>query len=238
MNFLVLSLAILLLTGCSGQQQPRHYTEVVSQTPQARTVPAPVQKPADNPHAGLNMGANLTPDARANLQKMMAEGQDPHSGIDMSAFAGGSNGPAEPSPYTWSIPKGWKQGPAKMMRLASFYKEGDPDAVDCSIVVLPGTAGGEEANIKRWMGQVGIDLSDANYQKLLGSAQTIQTQGGLQAKVYDLTALSGAAGKSMIAAMISTNGTTIFVKMTGVGQAVKQNQAQFLELLKSLAPKN
>ncbi|MDE2008674.1 MAG: hypothetical protein KGJ09_01190 [Candidatus Omnitrophica bacterium] len=253
MNFLVFVLGLFLLAGCGTGAKPRQYTELATQTPQApqeQMADAATQAPqgASNPHAGIDMSANITPDARANLQKMLAQGQDPHAGINMSDFMAGNPhaglensamaGEALPSPYTWIIPQGWKQGPAKMMRLVSFYKEGAPDAFDCYIVALPGTAGGQEANLKRWMGQVDIDPSDANYQKLLDNARTIQTQGGLQARFYDLTLLQQeASDKSMIAAIIATGDTTIFVKMTGTRAHVKQNQKGFLELLKSLGLK-
>jgi len=150
-----------------------------------------------------------------------------------------NNGTAPASPYSWILPKGWKQGVNKgPMRVASFYIEKDPEAIDCSIVSLAGMAGGLEANLKRWMGQVAIDSSDANIQKLLKTEQIVQTLGGMQAKVYDLTAIqSGASSKSMIAAIVSFNGATIFVKITGSSDHLKQNKDSYLELLKSLASK-
>ena len=174
MNFIFISL--LLFAGCQQQEQPRQYTEIVSQT-----------------------------------------------------SVGTSN------PYSWNLPKGWKQGPNKEMRLASFYLEADPDAIDCYIVSLPGLAGGLEANLKRWMGQMGIDPSDANYQKLLNTSKIFQTREGLEAKFYDLMPLQqGPSAKTMIAAIVSTNDATVFVKMTGTGEHVKQNKDSFLEFLKSI----
>ena len=130
----------------------------------------------------------------------------------------------------WDVPKGWKQGPDKAMRLASFYLEADPDAIDCSVVLLPGMAGGVEANLKRWMGQAGIEPSGVNYQKLLDTARAFQTRGALQAKVFDIA-------PGMIAAIITTDEATIFLKMTGTREHVKENEDGFLELLKSLALK-
>lgn len=242
-------MGLLLLTGCDQQEKPRQYAQLVT-PPHQQQVPAVMdQKAPDNPHAGLDM-ANITPEARAQLQKMLAEGQDPHAGIDMAAFGGRDphagldmpaamgNAPAVSSPYAWVLPKGWKQGPNKGMRLASFYLADNPDAVDCYIVSLPGIAGGTEANLKRWMGQIGVDPSDANYQKLLSGAQTIRTQGGLETKFYDLMSLqAGPSNKSMIASVISTAEATVFVKMTGTSADVKKNKDSFLELVKSLALK-
>lgn len=249
MRFSLIILTAALLGGCGDQEKPRQYTEVVRQAPAAAVQPAMSQKGPDNPHASLNMGA-VTPEARTALQKMLAEGQDPHAGIDMSAFSGsnphagldmqGTGQPsAAPSPYTWALPQGWKQGPNKGgMRLASFYLDGNPDAIDCYVVSLPGMAGGLEANLQRWMGQVGIEPGAANTQQLLKSPSDVQTRGGLAAKVYDLTSLqTGTAPKSMIAAIISDNGATVFVKMTGTAQDVKANRDGFLEFLKSLAAK-
>jgi hypothetical protein len=156
---------------------------------------------------------------------------NPPAGIDINADNSSS--------LSWALPKGWKQGADKGgMRLASFYLESNPDVMDCYIVSLPGMAGGLEANLKRWMGQADINPTDLNYQKLINTALTLQTKGGLEAKVYDLTSLKQVPGpKSMMAAIISTADTTIFVKMTGTSGAVKANRDAFLEFLKSLAAK-
>lgn len=250
MNSLFFLLSLILITGCQQQEKPRQYTEVAPQVSQAQTTPVVEQKPPDIPHAGIDMASNITPDASANLQQMLAEGQDPHAGIDMSVFAGNNphaglnmpammgNGTEPPNPYSWTLPKGWKQGANRMMRLASFYLEADPDAIDCYIVALPGMAGGMEANLKRWMGQADIDPSDANYKQLLNTARTLKTKEGLEATLYDLAPLQQRpSGKTMIVAVVPTNDTTIFVKMTGTKEHVKQNRDSFLEFLKSLVAK-
>ena len=84
MNFLFLLFALFLITGCQQQEKPRQYTEVVTHAPQSQAMQVADQKPPDNPHAGIDMGANITPEARANLRKMLAEGQDPHAGLNIS----------------------------------------------------------------------------------------------------------------------------------------------------------
>ncbi len=249
MNYIFFLISLILITGCEQQEKPRQYAETVSEVPVI--MPQTEGQRVDNPHAGIDLASKITPDAKVNLQKMIAEGHDPHAGMDMAAFGGKDphagldmpaimgSGASVTSSYSWILPKGWKQGSNKgPMRLASFYIEEDPDAIDCSIVSLAGMAGGLEGNLKRWMGQVAIESSDTNLQKLINTAETIQTQGGLQAIVYDLTALKNvSANKSMIAAIISDKGATVFVKITGTSVHLKQNRDGFFELLKSLASK-
>src|SRR5256885_16234378 len=65
--------------------------------------------------------------------------------------------PAPPNPsggLRWTLPKGWTQKEAGGMRFATLKP---PAAqVDVSVIVLPGPAGGELANVNRWRAQLGL----------------------------------------------------------------------------------
>ena len=165
---------------------------------------------------------------------------DPHAGLDMAAMGGIIEAPVTQNILAWVTPDGWSQEAGKHMRMASFHLSVDPNAIDCYIIALAGPAGGLEANLQRWLGQVGLDASDSNVNQLSASAQELKSKDGLDIKVFDFTILQSqgsAADKSMMAAMIPLDQTTVFVKMTGSIQSVKQNKDNFLKLLGSITRK-
>ncbi len=209
----ILCVFTLFLSSCGQKTQETHYKEVVTQAPQVNTPSVPA------------------------AQTMAA---DPHAGLDMSAMGGLIAQPTSQNLLVWVSPEGWKQEAGTHMRMATFHPIADPSAVDCSIIALGGPAGGPEANLNRWMGQLGLQVSDDHLKQLLTSAQDIKTKDGLEGKVFDFAILQTQglpSDKSMIAAMITVDQTTVFVKMTGSLGSVKQNKDNFLKLLGSMTRK-
>ncbi len=161
----------------------------------------------------------------------MAMKADPHAGMDMSV-------PPEMMPtvnsdlkLAWDLPKGWAEKPGKGMRLASFYLVDNPQEIDVSIVSLGGMAGGLEANLQRWLGQINVQVSDVQMQEFIQASQD---------NIFDFTQLQKGAdslSKSTIAAMITLGDTTVFVKMTGSIKAVGTYKKDFIALVKSVRAK-
>jgi len=179
-------------------------------------------------------------DAPAPGAEMNAPTSDPHAGLDMSAMGGLIEAPTTQNLLAWSAPDGWKEEAGKHMRMVSFHSVIDPNAIDCYIIALAGPAGGLEANLERWTGQLGLQPSEDTIKQLLMSVEESKTKDGLEAKVFDFTNLQAQASpsdKSMLAAMITLDKTTVFVKMTGSIQAVKQNKDNFLKLIGSISRK-
>jgi hypothetical protein len=149
--------------------------------------------------------------------------------------AGGMGGevapPPAPSgpPLRWTLPKGWTESAGGSMRYATFTPP-VPGKVDASVVVLPGPAGGELANVNRWRGQIGLPaLDDA---ALAAARRVVRTKAG-PLKVYDFT--NGASpGSRLVAALAESGGNTWFVKITGDAGAVGAAQDDFMKLLGSL----
>ena len=165
--------------------------------------------------------------------------KDPHAGLDMSTSSTmlPTGNSVMEGHLTLKLPTGWEEQPVGGMRLATFRLASDPQKIDCSIVVLGGMAGGLEANLSRWMGQIGLKRSSESLQSLIHSSKSLKTQDGQEAKIYDFTTIqkdTATSDKSMIAAIISSAEVTIFVKMTGSIEAVSQNRNDFSELVKSL----
>jgi hypothetical protein len=172
--------------------------------------------------------------------EMNPTSMDPHAGLDMSAMGGIIDTPTSQNILAWVSPDGWKEEAGMHMRIASFHPIADPNSIDCYIIALAGPAGGLEANLERWLGQLGLQPSDDNVNQLTKSAQIFNTKDGLEVKVFDFTTLQtqgNSSDKSMIVAMIPVGQTTVFVKMTGSIESVKQNKDNFLNLLRSITRK-
>ncbi len=129
----------------------------------------------------------------------------------------------------WTVPKGWTEERGGGIRYASF-KVPVKGTVDASVVVLPGAAGGELANVNRWRGQIGLEPLDE--AALASARKTIATKAG-PLKVYDFTS-GGASGKRLVAGLAEIEGNTWFVKLTGDAAAVGAARQDFMKLLGSL----
>ena len=137
----------------------------------------------------------------------------------------------------WTTPEGWNEGKSNGMRLATFATVGQ-DPIECTIVALGGEAGGLTANVKRWMNQINlINISDDQVDQFLNQAKSLTSEGGLEMKILDFNQLqmqSSDDTPSMMAALITVDDRTIFVKMTGAKSAITANQTQFEHLCRSL----
>jgi hypothetical protein len=137
--------------------------------------------------------------------------------------------PAKPTnALAWTLPAGWTQAVAGGMRYATIKPA--TGEVDVSVVVLPGTAGGELANVNRWRGQLGVaPLDDSSAQS---ARSLVQTKTGPFA-LYDFQS-DGAKPSRMIAARAVFDGNTWFFKMLGEPRAVGSARTDFIHLLESL----
>jgi len=143
--------------------------------------------------------------------------------------------PAPPRPsgggaLAWTLPRSWKETRGgDSMRFATL-KPPVEGRVDVSVVVLPGAAGGELANVNRWRGQIGLPpLDDA---ALAGARRAVATRAG-QVSLYDF-ASEGQARSRVIAGLATVGGNSWFVKMTGDERAVAAARPDFIRLVESL----
>lgn len=190
------------------------------------------QKPAERHYAEVVIEAPMP-----NPSAMMG---DPHAGLGLDIPMVNATTRVQ-SDLTWDVPSGWQEVAGSGMRVATFKRADNPDAIDVSIVTLSGPAGGLEANLTRWAGQISLDLTaNDGLSKLIDSAQVLKTQGGLELKIFDFTQLQKGldpSGKSTVAAMLEINGSTVFVKMTGTVKTVTDNLESFKTLSQSVRSK-
>jgi hypothetical protein len=152
---------------------------------------------------------------------------NPHAGEMPSGLP-----PAEPidgAALAWDLPKGWGEAHPGGMRFATL-KPATPGKVDVSVIMLPGTAGGELSNVNRWRGQVGLPPIDEAAR--VKSRTEIKSKAGL-VSLYDFTG-EGADKQRMIAGLLLVDERSWFLKMTGDPDAVAAARADFAKLIESL----
>ncbi len=137
--------------------------------------------------------------------------------------------PTGSSALKWKLPKGWTQALAGGMRYATI-KPAAAGRVDVSVVVLPGAAGGELANVNRWRGQIG--LAPIGEPALASARKTIKTPAGT-VSVYDFTS-EGTVKTRMVAGTLSASGNSWFIKMVGDADPVGSSRPDFIHLLETL----
>jgi len=197
--------ALVLLPGCR-QDEVTH----------ARV---PKQAEAPTAAAGASVG---TPGLPSGMPPPGVPGA-PGAGVEAPPVPRGAGA------LRWTLPEGWTETGASAMRFATL-KLPVAGKVDVSVVVLPGPAGGELANVNRWRGQIGLPPIDE--AALAAARRTLRSKAG-PVSVFDFTS-DGQVKSRMIAGLISTSGNTWFVKMVGDAGPVGTAQPEFTRLLESL----
>lgn len=139
------------------------------------------------------------------------------------------------SPFTWTLPEGWKEAPATAMRLGNFKLASNPDA-ECYVTLLQGAAGGADANINRWRSQMGQpDLTPED----IAALPKVDVMGKPSPMVEILGSFAGMMGDPkpgylLLGVVCALDGQVLFVKMTGPETAVAAEKERFAALCKSL----
>ena len=144
---------------------------------------------------------------------------------------------AMPSPHqaagadaiAWNLPKGWTEARPGGMRIATL-KPPVAGKVDVSVVMIPGAAGGELANVNRWRGQIGLQPIDEAARAQM--CKEVPSKAGA-VSLYDLAG-EGAGKQRMIAGLLFVGGQSWFVKMVGDDESVVASRADFAKLLATL----
>jgi len=182
--------------------------------------------------AGLLTGCNREPEPR-HYREVITRGEVALQGkprIDM----------------TWTLPAHWTVQPeGDPLRLTGFWApdparaaagKTDPNPVDVSIVQLAGAAGGLEANVTRWLGQVKIAPSFT--QQAIEEATPIRLASGQEGIIVDFTGLlSGdlTQTESIMGAIVPVGETTLFVKAMGGRSRLQRLKPELIAFCQSLS---
>ncbi len=151
-----------------------------------------------------------------------------------AAFDGSGAAAAAPAPLVWQTPPAWQELPGDGIRLAAFrYEQGDR-RVETTVVMLGGIAGGVEANVVRWLDQIGLQLTGDELAQFLAGGEQITTGDGMPLTMYDFTRLASTGGDSILAAVGPVGEQTLFVKMSGHESLVAGARTDFMSLVESL----
>ena len=121
------------------------------------------------------------------------------------------------------------------MRIVT-YTAGASGKAECAVSMLTGAAGGVDANINRWRGQLGqtelqsADIAALPKIKVLGKDSPLVEISG------SYTGMDGAAqtGYMLLGAVGEVPGNTVFVKMIGPEAEVKAEKEHFIAFCQSL----
>lgn len=133
----------------------------------------------------------------------------------------------------YTLPTGWQEKAPTSMRVASFSISENGKQVDVSVIPLGGMAGGDFANVNRWLGQVGEKpITEAELSKL---AEKVEVA-GQHADLFDLAGTSSGSGNAerIIATILHRDDTAWFFKMNGDSDLAEKNKAAFIGFLKSV----
>jgi hypothetical protein len=130
-----------------------------------------------------------------------------------------------------TTPPNWEPQPISQMRQASFLVKGDNGAVaDISFVSLGTAAGNVLDNANRWLDQLG--QPPITEQKLGDIEQRLRTSLG-DVTIVDLAGLPENADTAkdgrIIAAMVTTGGSTLFFKMRGNADLTEAQKGDFIK---------
>jgi hypothetical protein len=155
------------------------------------------------------------------------------SAVEAAFDGSGAMAPAA-APLVWQTPPAWQELPGDSIRLATFLLERGEARAETTVVMLGGAAGGVEANVVRWLDQLGLTLPGEDLEAFLAAGEPVSGDRGLRLTLYDFTGLRAPQGVSMLVAVGPVLDQTLFVKMSGDGSLVAAARADFLSLLASL----
>ena len=154
-----------------------------------------------------------------------------------AGFPAGHAHPAgdDTAPVQWQLPEGWTLSPPRPVRLATFSVAGNGD-IDCYLTSLSGNAGGIEANVDRWRGQVGLPPATPEELAAMPKIEMLGREATLVEAAGEFQGMDGAAkaGWMLLGAAVELDGGTLFAKMTGPEQAVRAEKDRFVAICNSI----
>lgn len=130
----------------------------------------------------------------------------------------------------WDLPEGWGLRASTNFRKPNFdvpVPDGVDGTIDCYVTELPGNAGGLLANVNRWLDQLGAppvqesQLVGAPRVDFLGESAVLMEE------------LEG-EGPGLIGVLLVRPAGSVFLKMVGPREGLREERGSFLDLVASL----
>jgi hypothetical protein len=168
----------------------------------------------------------------AERDRFLALGASTRSrAIDRMRRAGATRTTEAPAaaPYEWTLPAGWRAGPAVPARLATFFVD-DAPGLEVTVHEMGGGAGGALAIVNRWRSHMGLKDIDAaglsslpRVRMLDGDATVVDLSGHLVDEMRRLN-LEDAR---QVGAILDRGSSSVFVRMTGPSALVAAQRSAF-----------
>ena len=145
-----------------------------------------------------------------------------------------STGAAE-SGLAWTRPEGWDLMAPRPMRVVSF-QVGGSEAAECYVSLLKNDGGGVDANVNRWRAQMGApalrgeEIAALPRLTVLGQPSVLVEVSGSQGA----TSGDSQLGNSLLGVVCLLDGGSVFVKMTGPEDVVREEVDRFKSFCESL----
>jgi len=208
---IIMSIPLLAGVGCEkADRTVRHYREISMVADDAKPAVAPMIGGASDVDAPAPVpGSSRMPDLPPEMRT--------------------------PSlPLDWDTPAGWENQGSSGMRIATLLVEGQ----ECTILSFPGGVGGDEANIRRWLGQLGHTLPDDRVKHFVANPAQFTTAGGYECRLFDYAdLLPSGASPSTLVGIITIDEHSAFVKLTGNAGVLARQKNAFEALCRSIRMK-
>lgn len=152
---------------------------------------------------------------------------------------GGHAHPSSP-PMTdlrWKMPEGWTQRPATSMRVANFAIGSGENEAQCYVTILPGPAGGVDANLNRWRRQMGANAATPEELAALPRIDCLGQEIALLGLSGNFKGMGSKQqeGAYLFGVVCPLKERTLFVKMMGPESVVAPERERFTALCASLS---
>lgn len=122
--------------------------------------------------------------------------------------------------YKWLAPKNWTEKALSTMRIGSYDVPCANEVGDLSISMFAGDAGGLDANINRWRGQLGLEAVSG--EEVLSLVR--MTAGPLGSIFFSNMEKDG---KGFLIAILPLENESMFVKLSASSDGLKAVSAEF-----------
>ncbi|MGL1935976.1 MAG: hypothetical protein OCD01_13190 [Fibrobacterales bacterium] len=134
--------------------------------------------------------------------------------------------------FSWKLPKGWLVQEGSGMITATYFPDDGTNSFKATLIILGGMAGGVDANLERWLGQIGLPADPGTIAKVKNAANKVK---GVNVKgdLYDLT-LQATQEKTFLVTILPVEEYSVFVKFMAAPDVAKAQKKNFAALLNSL----
>lgn len=167
---------------------------------------------------------------------------DPHSANPHQGTAADPIAELPQAAIEWDAPAGWKQGPPRAMRLATYLIEGKGGAGEVAVFYFgPGQGGTVDANISRWVAQfqdlpAGAEKRSEKEVNGLKHFSVVVENGNFVSGMPGAPA-GTQANWGMMATIVQSTSGQYFFKLTGPAETVKEQAAAFVKMVESARDK-